>query len=567
MRDDPIGIDLGTTNSLVAVLRESGPEVLHNELGRPLTPSVVALDDSGHLLVGEPALERLRRGCVDAVARFKPRLGTSLTQRIGQRDLSPSALSALILRELKEVAAVALGGDPRQAVISVPAWFREPQRRATVEAAALAGLGVQRLVNEPTAAALAYGLTAGDEPQTLAIVDLGGGTFDLTVLELFDGVADVRASVGDVNLGGEDFTDAIVQWAQRRAPTSDISPVALAQLRARAEAAKCRLSDADVVGLELSHGAIDLDRATLEEVTRPLQDRMASCMREAMMQSRLRPETIDQVLLVGGATRMPLVAAVVERVFGQSPRPSGDLDQIVARGAAVQAGLVARHRAVRDRASTDVLTHSLGVAVLRQWGDAYFPDRFAPVLHRGTTLPASRVERFSTVHHEQTEVQLRIFEGESREVSDNEPLAVLTLEGLRTHADTEAREAIDVRFAHDASGLLEVEATLPSTGEKVRTALTRGGVKLSESDLAASREVIARLKTHPRDLLPNRWLLEHATRIVEQLPGEDRDALDHLLTVFEGTLEHGDPEGIAQIRDVLRAQVEGLVARHGLELD
>ena len=294
---------------------------------------------------------------------------------------------------------------------------------------------------------------------------------------------------------------------------------------------------------------------------------MARCMREAILQSRLRPGDIDQVLLVGGATRMPVVAKVTERVFERQPQPTADLDEIVARGAAVQSGLVARHAAVRDRASTDVLTHSLGVAVLQQWGDAVFADRFAPVLHRGTTLPATRVERFSTLHHEQTEVRLRIFEGESREVTDNDELAVLVLEGLPTHEDAAAREAIDVRFAHDASGLLEVEATLPSTGEQVSTVLTRGGSPLSEQDLAASREVIARLKTHPRDLLPNRWLLERAARIVEQLTGGDRDALDHLLTAFEGTLEHGDPQGIAQTRDVLRAQIDGLARHYSLELD
>ncbi len=564
---EPIGIDLGTTNSLVAVLRETGPEVLLNELGRPLTPSVVALDDSGRLLVGEPARERLHRGCSDAIARFKPQLGTSRTHRVGDRDLTPSALSALILRELKEVAAGALGEEPRQAVITVPAWFREPQRRATVEAAALAGLGVQRLVNEPTAAALAYGSSAGDEPQTLAIVDLGGGTFDLTVLELFDGVADVRASVGDVHLGGEDFTDAVVRWALQRASTTDIVPAALAQLRARAEAAKCRLSHQGVVSLDMPGGSLQLDEPTFAELTRPLQDRLARCMREALVQSRLTPADIDQILLVGGATRVPLVAKIVEQVFGQRPQPSDDLDQIVARGAAVQAGLVARHAAVRDRAATDVLTHSLGVAVQRRWGDAVFSDRFAPVLHRGTTLPASRVERFSTLHHQQAEVRLRVFEGESREVSDNEELAELLLAGLPTHDDPDMRETIDVRFAHDTSGLLEVEAKLTSTGEQVSTSLTRGGVQLSESDLAASREVLARLETHPRELLPNRWLLERATRVVELLPGGDREALDEMLVAFEGTLEHGDPEGITRTRDVLRARVDALVRHYGLELD
>ncbi|MEM6928937.1 MAG: Hsp70 family protein, partial [Myxococcota bacterium] len=344
----------------------------------------------------------------------------------------------------------------------------------------------------------------------------------------------------------------------------EIGQAAVARLRARAEAAKKALSDGQTAHLE---GAGELDRPTFEALTRPLRDRMARCMREALLQSRLRPDDIDAVLLVGGATRMPAVARVAEEVFGVTPESAYDVDQIVALGAAVQAGLVARHTAVRDRASTDVLTHSLGVAVQRVWGDTVFDDRFAPVLHRGTTLPASRVERFSTVHPEQSYVRFRIFEGESRDVADNDELATLRLDDLPTHEGTERLEAIDVRFTHDTSGLLEVEATLASTGEQVRTELARGGVRLTDEELAAGHEVIARLKTHPRDLLPNRWLLERATRVVEQLTGGPRESLDHLLTAFEASLEHGDPSLIENHRRALRRQVEQIAQSVGLELD
>jgi len=563
----PIGIDLGTTNSIVAVMGEEGPVLVPNALGETQTPSVVAIDDSGHLLVGRPALERHARGLPNTVSRFKSDMGSERLFKLGGRDLSATALSALVLRELKASAGKVLGVDIRRAVVTVPAWFGEPQRRATVEAAALAGLEVVRLVNEPTAAALAHGLHIDDEPRTIAVLDLGGGTFDITLIELFDGIADVRASNGDVRLGGEDVTDALLLWARRQASVQSIDPTDLALTRQAAEHAKRRLATCEQTELAVQGQALILTRDILSDETADVQQRMASCIREVLLQTGLRGRDVDTVLLVGGATRLPWMASLSERVLGHVPQPAGDVDHVVAAGAAVQAGLVANHAALRERMVTDVLTHSLGVSTQMTWGDTVFHDRFDPILHRGTTLPATRVSRYHTLHPKQEGVRFRIYEGERRQAKDNRYLGEVEIHGLPAHEDADAREDIDVRFAHDVSGLLEVEARLISTGATARVTLARAGVRYTDAEREEIEAQLLQLKTHPRDLLPNRWLLERATRVVELLVGEPRARLDSLLTAFESALEGGDPALIARRHADLSAVLGQTTSDLELELD
>lgn len=559
----PIGIDLGTTHSLIAVFEPEGPRVLANEMGHELIPSAVALDDTGHLVIGDPARIRRRRGLNDTAARFKSDMGTPKEIGLGDRKLNPTSLSALILRELKQHARAALGFDVERAVISVPAWFGEAQRRATVEAAHLAGLEVQRLVNEPTAAALAYGLGVGDDPIDVAVVDLGGGTFDITILEIFEGVADVRASSGDTQLGGEDATDALLAWAAEQAGVAALGGGSGPE-RAAAERAKKRLSTELVAEFEAFGSLHRIDRPTFAGITRFMRERMASGMRKAAVQSGVKPSSLDTVVLVGGASRMPWMADLVREVFAIDPEPAADVDRVVALGAAIQAGLVTNHKALRDRLVTDVLTHSLGVSTRKSWGETELLDRFDPVLHRGSTLPTSGTGFYTTLRHDQTSVTFPIYEGENRTASRNHLLGQLTLDDLPVHEDEDVREGIRVRFTHDASGLLEVEAKLESTGVTVSAVIERGGIQLSEEERAEAARALEAFRTHARDLLPNRWLLERANRVVELMTGVRREQLDHVLTGFELALESGLQERIDAHRTALRKGLEVALADTGL---
>ena len=566
MAERVLGIDLGTTHSVVAVCEEGVPRVLADAEGRTLFPSVVAEAADGVTLVGEAARQRAIGAPGQAAARFKPDMGSDHRRTLGGRRLSPTALSALVLRHVVDVATSALPGVEPLAVVSVPAWFGEPQRRATLDAAQLAGIDVLRLINEPTAAAIAHGLHADPEPRAVAVLDLGGGTFDVTLLEAFDGLVDVAASVGDVNLGGEDATDAVVALLCADAGMDVLDPALRGRLRLRAEAAKRRLSEAHEVAVEraeLDGGTSTLDRARFEAACAPLIQRVRRLTRQALMQSGLRAGQLDEVVLVGGAARMPWLAAVAEELLGRPPLPLRELDHLVALGAAVQAALVLDHAAVRDRVVTDVLTHSLGVAVVQRWGEQAFDDRFDPVLPRGTTLPASRTGHYQPVDETQPTVELTVYEGEHRVASDN------TLLGQLSVGDLPVGEGVDrsvaVRFAHDASGLLHVEATV-STGARASLVLERSGTTYDPDERAAALAELQRLSVPARELLPNRVLLERATWVVELLAGPVRAELDQLLVAFEAALAAEDAQRIARWRAALGARVDQVAAQNGLEL-
>lgn len=563
----PIGIDLGTTHSVVAVFEASGPRVIEHPLGGSLIPSEIALDDQDHLLVGLPARTVRTRRPDRGLARFKSDMGEPREFVLGDTRLTPISASALVLKELKETAEQALQQEVSRAVISVPAWFREPQRRATLDAGRLAGLEVQRLINEPTAAALAHGLQGGSDLRQVAVLDLGGGTFDVTLLELFEDIVDVRASVGDVHLGGEDATDAVVAWLVQQASIVELDPDLRGRLRHRAERAKRQLTEAEAVEIVregLDGGTSVLDRDLLARLCTPLLDRMRQLLRQALVAANLGADQIDDVVLVGGAVRSPFVQELAAAVFGQPPRPLGQVDHLVALGAAVQSALITEHDAVRERLVTDVLTHTLGVAATQQWGDQIYADRFVPILPRGSTLPASRASDFHTVRHDQEEVLIEVYEGERRVASDNHLLGTLAV-CVPPHEAPGARESLRVRFSHDASGLLEIEATVASTREHATVVLERGGHHYDEEAQATARASLARLKIHPRELLPNRWLLERATTVVEHLTGHSREAIEAQLLAFEAALDAGDPARIERWREPLSAHVAQLERQ--LELD
>jgi molecular chaperone HscC len=534
-----VGIDLGTTNSLVAVMDGDGPRTLANELGEHLTPSAVAYADDGTLLVGRAAKDRLAVEPASGRAFFKRDMGSTKTYRMGGRDWTPTACSAAVLRELKRVAEVSLGHPVTRAVVTVPAYFHEPQRQATLEAAQLAGLKVERILNEPTAAALAFGQRVSGLDQRLIVLDLGGGTFDVTLLEAFEGVIEVRASGGDSRLGGEDYTDKLLELAVDRTGRKP-SATEAARWRQRIEVAKRQLTDEEHVEVPLGSQAVQLTRADMERVTADITARILPLILRCLRDAGLSKEDVDDVLLVGGASRMPAVVQLAIDFFGRLPNRSLDPDRVIALGAAVQAARAARSEAVKDLVMTDVCPHSLGVEISRETSGALLDGIFLPILDRNVTVPISRVERLNTIYPTQDEITLNVYQGESRRVEENTLLGKMRVTGLRAKPGQKHPGEVDVRFTYDASGLLEVEVTTIESGRVQSQVIEGRPGALTQAQIAETLKRLAPLKVRLRDLLPNRARLERAHRLYVELTGIARTRLSGLIGDFEAALETED---------------------------
>ena len=550
-----IGIDLGTTHSLVSVWRD-GIELIPNALGQLLTPSVVSLDENGEVLVGAAARERLTTHPERTAAAFKRYMGTARQIMLGERSFRAEELSSFVIRALLADAEAYLGQTIDEAVITVPAYFSDAQRRATRLAGELAGLKVERLLNEPTAAALAYGLTdlqAGNAGPVL-VFDLGGGTFDVSVLEMNDGVIEVRATAGDNFLGGEDFDDALATWfASETGMTAPALLLAapggaavVAKLRRAAELARRRLSSAPeaMMTLTLPDGATVQALLTSElfaQLAEPLLERLRRPIARALADSRIHTETLSQVVLAGGATRMPLIRREAARLFGRLPLQSFDPDEVVARGAGVQAGLKMQSAALSEIVLTDVAPYTLGIEVSRSGPQGDQSGVMLPVIERNTVVPVSRSRDVVPSHDFQRDVQVRIFQGEARLVRDNIALGEFTLP-LAPRRRSE--QSIEVRFTYDVNGILEVRAKAQADGKSERIVI-RHGPDAGSAELVEERLAeLASLKIHPREQAVNRLLLARAERLYEEAPGAVRDALGAAIAQFEASLAGQTPEHI-----------------------
>ncbi|MFZ4766255.1 MAG: Hsp70 family protein [Roseimicrobium sp.] len=548
-----IGIDLGTTNSLVALLENGTPRVLANEFGDDLTPSAVAVAEDGALLVGRAAKDRLITSPDSGRAFFKRDMGTAASYRFGGRRWTPVECSAVVLREMRRIAEQVLGKTVESAVITVPAYFHDQQRQATVEAAKIAGLRVERLLNEPTAAALAYGFRATEELSTLLVFDLGGGTFDVTVLECFEGVVEVKASAGESRLGGEDYTDALAAWIQNEfhwKPTVGDS----LRWREQVEMLKRKLSREEVSAISLAGKDAPISRADFRSATADLTARLRPVVRRALRDAQLTPAQLDAVLLVGGASRMPIVIEQLREDLKLPPDTSLDPDRVVAIGAAVQQALCVGDHAVRDLVLTDVCPHSLGVEVTKPLLPGHLePGYFSPILDRNTTVPVSRSGIYHTLHPDQDEVLLTIHQGESRLTKDNQLIGQVRFSGMKSRPGQQRPGEFEVRFSYDMNGILEVEVTILHNGRKLNEVFEQRPGTLSKEQIAEAIRMLQPLKTHPREAPVNRARLERANRLYTDLSGGLRDQLSFMLDRFESALQTQDPAKIREAGEELDA--------------
>ncbi|MFB1484734.1 Hsp70 family protein [Corallococcus sp. RDP092CA] len=503
-----VGIDLGTTHSLVAALDSAGrPNLLTNRLGKHLTPSVVGLDAEGRLHVGESARAQLLVHPERTIAEVKRRMGRDLPVTLGDRRYSPTEISALILRALREDAERALGGAVTEAVVTVPAYFSDAQRQATKDAGELAGLKVERLLNEPTAAALAYGVNHLDAEQYVLVYDLGGGTFDVSVLEMFQGVLDVKASAGNNQLGGSDFDQALAAWLGaefERAHGVSLAGNLAAQVRlkAAAEAAKIALTSVEstpVIVPFLAPGRggtpasleVEVTRARFEALITDLVRSTLEPMESALKDAKLSKKSIAEVVLVGGSSRVPLVRRLLADYFGREPRDGVHPDEAVALGAALQAGLkTGAMSAAHGIMITDVCPFTLGVEVQATVGRERVGGVFSPLIPRNTTVPVSRTETFATTAEGQRAVEIRVFQGEARLVKDNLFLDAYTVEGVPP--GRAGAEKVAVTFTYDINGILDVTTRVVSTGKEATLVVDKRSQRLGPEQRQEAKERLAR---------------------------------------------------------------------------
>jgi len=545
-----IGIDLGTTHSLASYFVDGHPTLIPTAHGGFLTPSVVGVLPGGDVVVGQTAKELRVTDPESCAWCFKRFMGQDRRIALGKKEFTPHELSSLVLRSLRSDASAALGVEITDAVITVPAYFNDHARQATRLAGEMAGLNVRRMINEPTAAALVYGFHERDDEKNLVVIDLGGGTFDVTVMEVFEGTLEIRSSAGESMLGGEDFTDRIVSEVlsaeNARLEIAELNDaLRVARLRSECETAKRALAEQDEAHVRVPDAdgkygdkpkRFRIDRNVFAKLCDPLLQRIAGPIARALRDAEMKTFEIDDVILVGGATRMSLIRDFVTEYFGKPPVMKHNPDEVVALGAAVQAALIGQDAAVEDMVMTDVCPFTMGVEVVRELGGQVRDGYFSPVLHRNSTIPISKEQVFSTVADNQTSVTVNVFQGDARKVADNVLLGSLEVSPLPPGP---AGSPFFIRFTYDISGVLEVEAYRPG-GKKFRSVLTNHIQGLSPKSVEAAKRRISEMKFYPREDLSNQQLARYAERMIGELHPTQREQLDGALDAYEAAMNRAD---------------------------
>jgi molecular chaperone DnaK len=552
-----VGIDLGTTNSEIAIVENGLPRVLAVD-GSPILPSMVGLTDDGRLLVGTPARNQWVVAPERTIKSIKRKMGQDVQVDLGPQKYRPQEISAIILKRLKTAAEEQLGQPIRKAVITVPAYFNDTQRQATREAGELAGLEVVRIINEPTAAALTYHPDQSGQERFL-VYDLGGGTFDVSIVNFESGVFEVLASHGDTQLGGDDFDDLLVKHiAEEFLDMFQVdlreNRVSLARLMRAAEAAKRQLSDHPFVRLEEEyiaekdgvplHLSTEVSRSTYEELIKPLIDRTMACVQQTLDDARIVASQIQRVVLVGGSTRTPLISQLLEERLGQPPHKEINPDLCVALGAALQGAMIAGSRV--GSVLVDITPHTLGIKTF-QFGNSPFAMGneffFSPIIRRNTALPTTRSEVYSTVSDNQEKVDIEVFQGEQTDVRRNHRVGKFTIEGL---AKVPAGNQITVQLDLTLDGTLKVTAREKATGHRKEVTIENVMMSYAVTERNAARERLGQLwgpepvedgpvltagpAQGQRETVQANALLEKAERILAKISTEDRDEVERLIT-------------------------------------
>ena len=544
--DTIIGIDLGTSTTEAAVYQDGKPVIMLNFDGKEVTPSVVGIDDTGNIIVGEKAEAQLLLAPERTAREVKRLIGTEEQVMLGKRHYTPIEISAMILSYVRNYASSYLDMDINRAVISVPAYFDELQRQETMEAGRAAGFMVDRIINEPTAAALSYGLEHMDVESYVLVYDLGGGTFDVTLLEMFEGVLEVKASSGDNKLGGKDFDQRLIQYLtdqfrDKNGINLTTDPFAMARVRDEALRCKMALSTQEEYRIQLPVLATKDDipfamdevitRAKFEELIQDLVERTHEPINVVLSDSGISAGELDKILLVGGSTRVPLVRRDIEAYFGKKPEAAVDPDYAVAQGAAVQAAIISGQI---DESSeivmTDVNPYTLGVRALRGYDDEYM----SVIIPRNKTIPTTKKQKFYTSWDGQTVAEIEVYQGESSSIRYNHCIGAFKLKGIPAKAA--GKEVIEVSFSYNQNGMLQVTGTIVSTGEAASIDIDMLNTKETRIDVSdwKSSELAGGYRTVIRRA--EKWLKSH---------GDDRKVEELLYQLKKAVLEEDDGQADA----------------------
>lgn len=550
-----VGIDLGTTNSLVAYFSPEGPKIIPNRLGKHLTPSIVSVDEDGNVYVGETAKERMSLYPDSVASTFKRSMGSDREYVLSGKRYRAEELSSLVLRALKEDAETFLGESVTEAVISVPAYFDDQRRKATKRAGELAGLVVERIISEPTAAAIAHGLYDQEGNCRFLVFDLGGGTFDVSILELFENILEVRAVAGDNYLGGEDFTRVLEKLflKDQKLDKQDMTLKEQARLYRSAEKAKCDFKDESEVIFSFVYKEEErksvITKRAYEEACEELFTRIREPVKRSLSDAGLSLKDIDKVVLVGGATRLSIVKEFLIKLFRKFPDTSTNPDEAVALGAAIEGAMKERHADVKEVILTDVCSFTLGTEVVVEYEDGRVEDgHFCPIIERNTVIPVSHTERLYTVRDNQEQVRVRVLQGESRFARNNLYLGELNIKVPKAQ---KGQEAIDVTYTYDINSLLEVQVEVVSTGEKQKMIIKGSQNTMSDEEIEKRMEDLSYLKIQPRDQEENKVVLLRAERMYEECLGDRRKRIERYLQRFEEALHGGNRDEIREAREAL----------------
>ena len=544
-----IGIDLGTTNSVVAVMEGGKPTVIANAEGSRTTPSIVGFSKSGERLVGQLAKRQAILNPDRTIISIKRHMGEDFKKNIDGKDYTPQEISAMILRKLADDASNYLGEKVTSAVITVPAYFNDAQRQATKDAGKIAGLDVLRIVNEPTAAALAYGLEK-EKTEKVLVFDLGGGTFDVSILEIGDGVHEVLSTSGDTHLGGDDFDQKVMDWLAeefKKAEGIDLKndKQAMQRLKEAAEKAKCELSSVVETNINLpfitadangpKHLDMTLSRAKFEELSHDLLERCKKPVEQAIKDAGISKNEINEVVLVGGSTRIPAVQALVKEYTGKEPNQSVNPDEVVAVGAAVQAGVLAGE--VKDIVLLDVTPLTLGIETLG--------GVMTPLVQRNTTIPVSKSQVFSTADDNQTAVDIHVLQGERPMAKDNKSLGMFRLDGIPPAM--KGMPQIEVTFDIDANGIVNVTAKDKATNKEQKITITNSS-NLSESDID---KMVKEAEANAKEDKKKKEEAETKNNAESMISAADRIVKD-----FEGKISDSDKTKLEEQKTALRKALD-----------